>query len=213
MTMINPETDLLLVIDPQNDFEGGSLPVPGASRIWDKINKIAAPFKYIGFSRDRHNKGQISFASNHEGAAPFTMIDVSYGQQMLWPDHCQPGTWGYEFVKEIQALADRATFIVSKGYTDEVDSYSAFFDNDHKSSTGLADLLRGLGIKRIFVCGLALDYCVRFSAEDGKKEGFTVTVITDASAAITPEGASAARESFIALGISECDSSQISGII
>lgn len=213
MTMINPDTDLLLVIDPQNDFEGGSLPVPGADAIWDKINTIAQYFKFIGFSRDRHNQNQISFASNHEGASPFTLIDVAYGQQMLWPDHCVPGTWGYNFVDEIQALADRATFIVSKGYTDEVDSYSAFFDNDHKSSTGLADLLRGLGIKRIFVCGLALDYCVRYSAEDGKAEGFAVTVITDACAAITKEGASAARESFVKLAIHEVNASGVMATI
>lgn len=196
------DTDALIVVDPQNDFcEGGALAVEGGASIMPLINDIAARFKTVVVSQDWHTPDQISFASNHEGAAPFTQIEVSYGPQMLWPDHCVQGTSGADFHPDVAPAIQRAAAIIRKGANPLVDSYSAFYENDHKTSTGLSGLLRGLGVERVFICGLAYDYCVRFTAEDAVREGFEAVVIEQATRAISEQTAQAARDSFAALNV------------
>ncbi|WP_297800546.1 bifunctional nicotinamidase/pyrazinamidase [uncultured Brevundimonas sp.] len=196
------DRDALIVVDPQNDFcEGGALAVDGGASIMPLINDIAARFKTVVVSQDWHAPDQISFASNHEGAAPFTQIEVEYGPQMLWPDHCVQGSQGADFHPDVAPAVQRAAAIIRKGANPAVDSYSAFFENDHTTSTGLSGLLRGLGVERVFVCGLAYDYCVRFTAEDAVREGFEAVVIEQATRAIAEDTAQAARDSFAALGV------------
>ncbi|WP_313453143.1 bifunctional nicotinamidase/pyrazinamidase [Brevundimonas sp.] len=196
--------DALLVIDPQNDFcEGGALAVRGGARIMPLINQLSERFAKVIVTQDWHTPDQISFASNHPGAAPFTEIEVAYGRQMLWPDHCLQGSVGADFHPEVKPTLDRAVAVIRKGYNPAVDSYSGFFENDHRTPTGLAGLLRDLGVTRVFLAGLALDYCVRFTAEDAVREGFEAVVITDASRAIAPQTEAAALDSFRALGVVE----------
>ena len=197
-------TDALLVIDAQNDFcEGGALAVQGGAGIMPLINRLAERFDTVIATQDWHTPDQISFASNHEGAAPFTEIEVAYGRQMLWPDHCLQGTPGADFHPDVTPAVTKALAVVRKGYNPAVDSYSGFFENDHRTATGLAGLLRDRGVTRVFLCGLAYDYCVRFTAEDAVREGFEAVVIADACRAIAEETAAAARESFAALGVAE----------
>ncbi|WP_395944687.1 nicotinamidase [Brevundimonas sp.] len=201
--LIGP-ADALLVIDPQNDFcEGGSLAVEGGAGIMPLIDRLAARFDRVVVTQDWHTQDQISFASNHPGAAPFTEIEVVYGRQMLWPDHCIQGTSGADFHPDIASTVRKALAVIRKGYNPAVDSYSGFFENDHRTPTGLAGLLRELGVKRVFLAGLAFDYCVRFTAEDAVREGFESVVIADASRAIAPETEAAARESFLRSGVAE----------
>ena len=196
--------DALLVIDPQNDFcEGGALAVQGGAGIMPLINQLSERFAKVIVTQDWHTPDQISFASNHPGAAPFTEIEVAYGRQMLWPDHCLQGSVGADFHPEVKPTLDRAVAVIRKGYNPAVDSYSGFFENDHRTPTGLAGLLRDLGVTRVFLAGLALDYCVRFTAEDAVREGFEAVVITDASRAIAPQTEAAALDSFRALGVVE----------
>ena len=196
--------DALLVIDPQNDFcEGGALAVRGGARIMPLINQLSERFAKVIVTQDWHTPDQISFASNHPGAAPFTEIEVAYGRQMLWPVHCLQGSVGADFHPEVKPTLDRAVAVIRKGYNPAVDSYSGFFENDHRTPTGLAGLLRDLGVTRVFLAGLALDYCVRFTAEDAVREGFEAVVITDASRAIAPQTEAAALDSFRALGVVE----------
>lgn len=196
--------DALLVIDPQNDFcEGGALAVRGGARIMPLINQLSERFAKVIVTQDWHTPDQISFASYHPGAAPFTEIEVAYGRQMLWPDHCLQGSVGADFHPEVKPTLDRAVAVIRKGYNPAVDSYSGFFENDHRTPTGLAGLLRDLGVTRVFLAGLALDYCVRFTAEDAVREGFEAVVITDASRAIAPQTEAAALDSFRALGVVE----------
>ncbi|WP_312064271.1 bifunctional nicotinamidase/pyrazinamidase [Brevundimonas sp.] len=197
-------TDALLVIDPQNDFcEGGALAVQGGAGIMLLINRLAECFDTVIATQDWHTPDQISFASNHEGAAPFTEIEVAYGPQMLWPDHCLQGTPGADFHPDVAHAVVKALAVVRKGYSPAVDSYSGFFENDHSTATGLAGLLRDRGVTRVFLCGLAYDYCVRFTAEDAVREGFEAVVIEDACRAIAEETAAAAKASFEALGVGE----------
>lgn len=197
-------SDALLVIDPQNDFcEGGRLAVAGGAGIMPLINRLAARFDRVIVTQDWHTPDQISFASNHPGAAPFTEIEVAYGRQMLWPDHCLQGTPGADFHPDVSPTVEKAMAVISKGYNPAVDSYSGFFENDHRTPTGLAGLLRELGVTRVFLCGLAFDYCVRFTAQDAVREGFEAMVIADASRAIAPQTEAAAQDSFRALGVAE----------
>ena len=194
----------LLVIDPQNDFcEGGHLAVAGGAGIMPLINRLAARFDRVIVTQDWHTPDQISFASNHPGAAPFTEIEVAYGRQMLWPDHCLQGTPGADFHPDVSPTVEKAMAVIRKGYNPAVDSYSGFFENDHRTPTGLAGLLRELGVTRVFLCGLAFDYCVRFTAEDAVREGFEAVVIADASRAIASQTETAAQDSFRALGVAE----------
>ena len=197
-------SDALLVIDPQNDFcEGGRLAVAGGAGIMPLINRLSGRFDRVIVTQDWHTPDQISFASNHPGAAPFTEIEVAYGRQMLWPDHCLQGTPGADFHPDVAPTVEKAMAVIRKGYNPAVDSYSGFFENDHRTPTGLAGLLRELGVTRVFLCGLAFDYCVRFTAEDAVREGFEAVVITDASRAIAPQTEAAAQDSFRALGVAE----------
>ncbi|WP_428154498.1 nicotinamidase [Brevundimonas sp.] len=205
-------TDALLVIDPQNDFcEGGSLAVAGGAGIMPLINRLADRFDRVVVTQDWHTPDQISFASNHPGATPFTEIEVGYGRQMLWPDHCIQGSPGAGFHPDVAPTVEKALAVIRKGYNPAVDSYSGFFENDHHTPTGLAGLLRELGVTRVFLAGLAFDYCVRFTAEDAMREGFEAVVISDASRAIAPETAAAARDSFRALGVMEIEAASLLG--
>ena len=205
-------TDALLVIDPQNDFcEGGSLAVAGGAEIMPLINRLAERFTRVVLTQDWHTPDQISFASNHPGAAPFTEIEVAYGRQMLWPDHCVQGSPGADFHPDVAPTVQKALAVIRKGYNPAVDSYSGFFENDHRTPTGLTGLLRDLGVTRVFLTGLAFDYCVRFTAEDAVRQGFEAVVISDASRAIAPETAAAARDSFRALGVSGIEAAALLG--
>ena len=205
-------TDALLVIDAQNDFcEGGALAVQGGAGIMPLINRLAEGFDTVIATQDWHTPDQISFASNHEGAASFTEIEVAYGRQMLWPDHCVQGTAGADFHPDVAPAVVKALAVVRKGYNPAVDSYSGFFENDRRTATGLAGLLRERGMTRVFLCGLAYDYCVRFTAEDAVREGFEAVVIEDASRAIAPETSAAAKVSFAALGVVEIEAPSLLG--
>jgi nicotinamidase/pyrazinamidase len=205
-------SDALLVIDAQNDFcEGGALAVQGGAGIMPLINRLAERFDTVIATQDWHTPDQISFASNHEGAAPFTEIEVAYGRQMLWPDHCLQGTHGAAFHPEVAPAVTRALAVVRKGYNPAVDSYSGFYENDHRTATGLAGLLRDRGVTRVFLCGLAYDYCVRFTAEDAVREGFEAVVIEDACRAIAPDTAAAAKGSYAMLGVVEIEAVTLLG--
>ena len=171
--------DALLVVDVQNDFcPGGALAVPDGDAVVPVINRITRAFPIVVATQDWHPRGHISFASRHEGKNPFEVIEIRGAEQMLWPDHCVCGTPGADFHPRLDATAVR--FVLRKGANREVDSYSAFVENDHKTATGLAGLLRELGVERVFVSGLATDVCVRATALDGRKAGFHVAVLEDA---------------------------------
>lgn len=205
-------SDALLVIDAQNDFcEGGALAVQGGAAIMPLINQLAEQFATVIATQDWHTPDQISFASNHEGRAPFTEIEVIYGRQMLWPDHCVRGTPGADFHPDVAPAVTQALAVIRKGYNPAVDSYSGFYENDRATATGLAGLLRDLGVKRVFLCGLAYDYCVRFTAEDAVREGFEAVVIENACRAIAPETQAAAKASFATLGVTEVEAASLLG--
>jgi nicotinamidase/pyrazinamidase len=201
MTMTIGDSDVLLVIDVQNDFcPGGNLAVPEGDKVVPVINRLAQRFHHVVVTQDWHPAGHHSFASSHAGRKPYDTIEAAYGPQILWPDHCVQGTEGAEFHPGL-ALRN-LELVIRKGFRPHIDSYSALFENDHKTPTGLAGYLRERGIKRVFACGLALDFCVRYSAEDAKVQGFDVAVIEDACRGIDLGGSVlAARESFAALGI------------
>jgi nicotinamidase/pyrazinamidase len=176
-------SDLLLVVDVQNDFcPGGALAVPGGDEVVLVINRLMAHFPHSGLTQDWHPRGHVSFASSHPGKEPLQTIVLSYGEQVLWPDHCVPGTSGAEFHAGLNTPL--AEFIVRKGFNPAIDSYSAFYENDRKSPTGLVGYLRSRGIKRLFMAGLATDFCVQYSALDARREGFDVFVIEDATRGI-----------------------------
>jgi nicotinamidase/pyrazinamidase len=195
------ESDVLLVVDVQNDFcPNGNLPVPRGDEVVPIINRLASRFRHVVLTQDWHPPGHHSFASSHPGKRPFETVSVAYGQQILWPDHCVQGTIGAQFHDDLQI--PHAELVLRKGFRSTIDSYSAFYENDRKTPTGLASYLRERGLTRIFAAGLAFDFCVRYSAEDARREGFAVTVIEDACRGIDVEGSMAAtRESFAALGI------------
>ena len=173
-------SDALLVIDMQNDFcPGGSLAVKDGDTIAPLINGLGSRFEHVILTQDWHPTGHISFASSHPGAQPYTLTEVAYGPQTLWPDHCVKGSIGAAFHPSLDL--PHAELLLRKGFRTEIDSYSAFLENDHTTPTGLAGYLRERGIKRLFLCGLAYDFCVRFSAIDGTALGFECLVIEDAS--------------------------------
>ncbi len=198
---IGPQ-DLLLVVDVQNDFcPGGALAVPRGNEIVPAINRLARQFDHVILTQDWHPKGHLSFASSHPGNKPYDVITVSYGKQELWPDLCVQGSRGAEFLADLSV--PRAELILRKGFHAAIDSYSAFRENDRSTKTGLSGYLRERGFKRIFIAGLALDFCVRYSAEDAYDEGFSVLVIEDACRAIDVGGSlAAARKSLNERGIS-----------
>ncbi|HEX2886291.1 bifunctional nicotinamidase/pyrazinamidase [Vineibacter terrae] len=182
----------LLVIDVQNDFcPGGALAVPGGDAILPAINALIGAADLVVLTQDWHPRRHGSFASVHKGRAPFETITVAYGPQTLWPDHCVQGTSGAAFHEEL--LTDRAALVVRKGMRPTVDSYSAFFENDRVTTTGLDGWLRSRGVSRVVCCGLAFDYCVAYSALDAQRLGFSVAVVEDACAAIDLDGSRAAQ--------------------
>ncbi|GGX38225.1 nicotinamidase [Tateyamaria omphalii] len=187
-------TRALIVIDVQNDFcPGGALAVPGGDEIVSSINALMAEHEAVVLTQDWHPSGHSSFASSHDGKAPYDMIDMPYGPQVLWPDHCVQGTQGAAFHADLNT--DRADMIVRKGYRPAIDSYSAFFENDHETPTGLEGYLRTRGITKLTMVGLATDFCVNFSAVDAAKLGFNVTVQMSLCRAIDLEGSLAAAQS------------------
>ena len=177
----------LLIVDVQNDFcPGGALAVPGGDEIVPVVNKLAAGFPHVILTQDWHPAGHASFASSHPGKKPFDTIEVSYGQQTLWPDHCVQGTQGAAFHPRLDV--PHAELVLRKGYRRAIDSYSAFRENDRRTPTGLAGYLRERGLERITVCGLATDFCVFYSAVDGREAGFEVSVVTSACRGIDMDG-------------------------
>lgn len=191
----------LLLIDLQNDFcRGGALEVPDADGVIPVINRLAPKFEHVVLTQDWHPAGHTSFASVHEGRKPYDIIKTPYGEQTLWPDHCVQGTRGAALHPDLDV--PHAQLILRKGYRREVDSYSAFYENDRRTSTGLTGYLMELGFSHLFIAGLAFDFCVRYSAEDARRQGFDVTLIQDASRPIDVNGSvQDARRSFTELGI------------
>ncbi len=183
-------TDALIVIDMQNDFcPGGALAVTGGDEIVAPINALMSEFRTVILTQDWHPRGHSSFASSHAGQDPMSVIDMPYGPQVLWPDHCIQGTPGAAFHEALRTDGD---MIIRKGFNPAIDSYSAFFENDHETPTGLEGYLRTRGIEKLTMVGLALDFCVNFSAVDGARLGFDVTVREDLSRAIDLDGSLAA---------------------
>jgi nicotinamidase/pyrazinamidase len=185
------DQDVLLVVDVQNCFvPGGSLAVKEGDQIVPLINQIAKAFRNVVLTQDWHTADHISFASQHQGKKPFETVKLAYGTQVLWPDHCVQGTEGAGIVSGINI--PHAQLVIRKGFHRDVDSYSAFLEADRKTETGLAGYLKNRKITRVFICGLATDYCVAWSAEDARKFGFQVSVIEDASRGIDLNGSLAA---------------------
>jgi nicotinamidase/pyrazinamidase len=201
--------DVLLVVDVQNDFcPGGRLPVPHGDEIVPLVNRLGARFVHVVVTQDWHPPGHLSFASSHPGNRPFETIALDYGPQILWPDHCVQGTAGAEFHKDLNI--PHAEAVIRKGFRPAIDSYSTFYENDRKTPTGLAGYLRERRLNRVFLAGLALDFCVRYSAEDASRERFAVLVIEDACRAIDVDGSLAAtRASLVALGVASLSSESI----
>ena len=191
----------LLVIDVQNDFcPGGALAVPEGDLIVPGINALMADADAVILTQDWHPSGHSSFASSHDGKAPYELTEMPYGPQVLWPDHCIQGSEGAAFHPGLDA--DRADLIIRKGYNPAIDSYSAFFENDQKTPTGLEGYLRTRGISKVTCVGLALDFCVNFSAVDAAKLGFDVAVRQDLCRAIDMDGSlEAARTGMGAVGV------------
>jgi nicotinamidase/pyrazinamidase len=183
--------DALVVVDIQYDFlPGGSLAVAGGDEIIEPINALAQRFQHVVQTQDWHPAGHISFASSHAGLEPFQTIELPYGPQVLWPDHCVIGTRGAEF--SIAVDIPHVEAVIRKGYRETIDSYSGFKENDHTTQTGLAGYLKERGFKRLFICGLATDFCVAWTAQDGIAAGFETVVIEDATRAIDNAGSLAA---------------------
>ena len=202
-------TDALLLIDLQPDFmPGGALAVAGGDEIPPVINVLARRFDHVVLTQDWHPAQHISFASTHAGSKPYEQIQVSYGPQTLWPDHCLQHTAGAALHPALDI--PHAELILRKGFRRGIDSYSAFLENDHVTPTGLAGYLRERGLKRLFVAGLAYDFCVRFSAIDGRALGFETLVIEDACRAVNLPGSVAETNAALsAAGIARIQTANI----
>lgn len=204
------DSDVLLVIDVQYDFcPGGALAVPDGDAVVPVINRLAQRFRHVLLTQDWHPAGHLSFASSHAGRSPFETTSLPYGEQVLWPDHCIQGTHGAGFHEGLEV--EHAELVIRKGFRRDIDSYSAFFENDRTTQTGLAGYLRERGVRRLALAGLALDFCVRFSAEDACKLGFEAVVVENACRAIDMDGsADATRASFQEIGVMLCSEEFIS---
>jgi len=179
--------DVLIVVDVQNDFcPGGALAVPQGDEIVPAVNRLAGEFAHVILTQDWHPRGHASFASSHTGKQPFQTIDLPYGQQILWPDHCVQGTQGAAFHSGLDV--PHAELVIRKGFRSAIDSYSAFRENDRRTPTGLAAYLRERGFERVTLCGLATDYCVLYSALDARAAGFGVAVVTSGCRGIDLDG-------------------------
>lgn len=187
MTDRDQKNSAFIVIDIQNDFcPEGALGVAGGDTIIAGINQEIERFDHVILTQDWHPADHSSFASQHQGRSPYEMITMPYGKQTLWPDHCVQGTHGAEFHKDLQWT--KAELVIRKGYRKAIDSYSAFFENDHMTPTGLGGYLKERGIRNITLAGLATDFCVAYSALDAAAQGFNVTVLPDLSRAIDIDG-------------------------
>ena len=185
--MTTDDRGVLLIVDVQNDFcPGGVLAVQGGDDIIPAVNRLAHSFAHVILTQDWHPPGHTSFASSHPGKRPFDTIEASYGTQILWPDHCVQGTTGAAFHPKLDI--PHAELVLRKGFRKSIDSYSAFCENDRRTATGLAGYLRERGFRRITLCGLATDFCVAFSAIDGRGAGFEVAVVTSACRGIDNNG-------------------------
>jgi nicotinamidase/pyrazinamidase len=190
---IAADATTLIVIDVQNDFcPGGALAVGGGDEIVPVVGRLIATASHVILTQDWHPAGHSSFASSHADAAPFSSVTMPYGPQTLWPDHCMQGTAGAEFHAGLDWT--KAELVVRKGFRKAIDSYSAFFENDRATSTGLAGYLRERGLTRLVMCGLATDFCVAYSALDAARLGFSVSVVMDACRAIDLDGSLAEAE-------------------
>ena len=198
--MMLTDTDVLLVIDVQNDFlPGGALAVPDGDAVVAPINRLAACVPHVTLTQDWHPPGHASFHGSHPGKAPFDTTDLSYGEQVLWPEHCVQGTHGAELAAGLNT--ERAELVIRKGHHRHVDSYSAFVEAD-RTPTGLAGYLRERGFTRVVVCGLATDYCVAWTALDARAAGFSVAVVADAVRGIDQDGSVArAWAEMVAAGV------------
>ncbi|MDP8223771.1 MAG: bifunctional nicotinamidase/pyrazinamidase [Candidatus Lernaella stagnicola] len=178
---------VLVVVDVQNDFcPGGALAVPEGDRVVPVVNRLLDRFELVVFTQDWHPANHRSFASTHPGREPYDVVPMAYGEQVLWPDHCVQGRQGAAFHPELRL--DCANLIIRKGTTPEIDSYSTFFENDKRTSTGLAGYLRDRGVRHVLLAGLATDFCVLWSSLDARRLGFEVTVIEDACRGIDLNG-------------------------
>jgi nicotinamidase/pyrazinamidase len=195
------DRDVLLVVDAQNDFcPGGALAVPGGDEIVPTVNRLARDFAHVVLTQDWHPAGHTSFASAHPGKTPFETMEMPYGAQILWPDHCVQATPGAAFHRGLDI--PHAALIVRKGFRAAIDSYSAFQENDRKTPTGLASYLRERGFERVTLCGLATDFCVLYSALDARAAGFAATVVLDACRGLDVDGSLArAIEEMRAAGV------------
>jgi len=191
----------LIVVDLQNDFcPGGALAVPGGDVIVPAVNRLIAGFDHVIMTQDWHPAGHASFASSHRGKAPFETVTLPYGEQTLWPDHCVQGSHGAKFHRDLQWR--KAELVIRKGFRRNIDSYSAFRENDRGTRTGLAGYLGDRGIRRIVLCGLATDFCVAWSALDGRAAGFDVELIDEGCAALDLDGSLArARNDMDSAGV------------
>ncbi len=209
MTITPQSTDALLVVDVQNDFcPNGALPVAEGDQIVPLINAIAQTFEHVILTQDWHPRGHISFAGTHPGKSPFETIRVPYGPQTLWPEHCIQNTPGADFHPVLDI--PHAELILRKGFRRHIDAYSAFLENDHFTSTGLAGYLRERGLERLFLCGLAYDFCVRYSAVDGVALGFECLVIEDATRSVNlPNSVAETNAALAAAGVQRIQSRQI----
>ena len=199
------------MVDVQNDFcPRGALAVPRGDEVVPIVNRLAENFRSVVLTQDWHPAGHLSFASTHPGRSPYDTIAAPYGPQVLWPDHCVQGTRGAAFHDTLQI--PHAGLVLRKGLHRTIDSYSAFYENDRATPTGLAGYLRERGIKRVFLAGLALDFCVRYSAEDAVRAGFAVVVIDDACRGIDVAGSVPATWlSFTALGVVTIAAGEVAG--
>ncbi|MGP6459523.1 bifunctional nicotinamidase/pyrazinamidase [Pseudomonas parakoreensis] len=199
----------LLVIDVQNDFTpGGQLAVPEGDLIVPLINRLSGLFKQVIIAQDWHPSGHASFASSHPGRKPYEVIQLPYGEQTLWPDHCVQGSAGAEFHPDLKL--PHAQLIIRKGCNPDIDSYSAFLEADRRTTTGLAGYLKERGIDTVYMVGLALDFCVMFSALDARAAGFNTFVVLDACRAIDMEGSLAtAMERMQTAGVGLIESNQL----
>ncbi|OYX20870.1 MAG: nicotinamidase [Rhodobacterales bacterium 32-66-9] len=198
---MRPANQALIVIDVQNDFcPGGALAVAGGDEIISRINMLMGDFATVVLTQDWHPATHASFAANHPGAVPFSLATMPYGPQVLWPTHCVQGTLGAEFHADLKT--DPAQLVIRKGFRSAIDSYSAFFENDRQTPTGLEGYLRNRGVSAVTLVGLATDYCVAYSALDAARLGFTATVLEGATRAIDLNGSLAeARDKMRAAGV------------
>ena len=203
------DADLLLIVDIQNDFcPGGALAVPRGDELVPVVNRLARRFSHVVLTQDWHPAGHQSFASSHPGRRPFETLTVDYGPQILWPDHCVQGTKGAEFHRDLDV--PQAELVLRKGYRRSIDSYSAFYENDHRTPTGLSGYLRERGLTRVFIAGLAFDFCVRYSAEDARRQGFAVVVIEDACRGIDIDGSiESTQHDLAAIGVASIEVNRI----